>query len=80
LGNRVFVNTESGAIEILSFVRGDCNDDGNVDTTDLAVLKLFLAGVNNTIGEGADIDKNGKLDTGDLATLKLFLAGVIQFD
>ncbi|MBR2043150.1 MAG: hypothetical protein IJ946_02295 [Clostridia bacterium] len=78
-GNRVFVNTESGKIDVLAFVRGDCNGDGEVDTTDLAVLKLYLAGVNDTIGEGADIDKNQKLDTGDLATLKLFLAGVIKF-
>lgn len=78
-GDRVFFNMESGEIEILEFVQGDCDGDGLVNTSDLAALKLYLAGATETIETGADIDKNGKIDTGDLAGLKLHLAGVPQF-
>ncbi|MBR2043860.1 MAG: leucine-rich repeat protein [Clostridia bacterium] len=60
---------------------GDVNDDEKVDTTDLAVLKLNLAGLGelNEKGKlGADLNKDGNVDTTDLATLKLLLAGVIK--
>ena len=63
--------------ETAEVLLGDVNGDGKVDTTDLAVLKLYLAGVTQTISDGADVDKNGEIDTTDLATLKLYLAGVI---
>ncbi len=75
-GDRVFFNMKSGEIEIVDFIRGDVNGDGKVDTSDLAALKLYLAGAEETTNEGADIDQNGKIDTGDLAGLKLHLAGV----
>ncbi len=56
-------------------ILGDVDGDGKVDTTDLAVLKLYLAGVSGEISEGADMDENGEINTGDLAALKLYLAG-----
>jgi hypothetical protein len=55
---------------------GDVNGDGNVDTTDLASLKLNLAGLSSEIGEGADLNGDGNIDTTDLAVLKLKLAGL----
>ncbi len=55
---------------------GDVNGDGNVDTTDLASLKLNLAGLSSEIGEGADLNGDGNVDTTDLAALKLKLAGL----
>lgn len=58
---------------------GDVNADGKVDTTDLATLKLFLAGATeeseiNKIE--ADLNFDGKVNTSDLASLKLKLAGL----
>ena len=58
------------------YVIGDVNGDGNVDTTDLASLKLNLAGLSSEIGEGADLNGDGNIDTTDLAALKLKLAGL----
>lgn len=74
-GELVFVNTESGEIPVLEFVRGDADGDGSITGSDLAAMKLYLVGAVNTIAEGADIDRNGKVDAGDLAALKLHLAG-----
>lgn len=59
--------------------RGDLNNDGEIDTTDLATLKLFLAGMSelDDLGRyGADFNEDGKIDTTDLAMLKLRLAGI----
>ncbi len=59
-------------------VYGDLDENGKVDTGDLAALKLFLAGASSEDEvniANADADGNGKVDTGDLAALKLFLAG-----
>ena len=61
------------------YVIGDCNADGNVDTTDLATMKLFLAGLSDLSDIGllaGDLNGDGKVDTTDLATLKLKLAGI----
>ena len=70
--------TKCGYIE---YIIGDCNADSDVNTTDLANMKLFLAGISKlaSSGElGADIDENGDVNTTDLAMLKLKLAGIPQ--
>jgi hypothetical protein len=67
-----------GGGKYLSYVAtmyGDCNNDKLIDTTDLAALKLNLAGLGE-VGLGGDCDGNGEIDTTDLAVLKLYLAGV----
>lgn len=58
---------------------GDVNCDGKVDTTDLAVMKLFLAGINDLSDIGllaGDLNGDGDVNTTDLASLKLKLAGI----
>ncbi len=58
---------------------GDANGDGEVNTTDLAVMKLFLAGASELTDIGAlagDLNGDGQVSTTDLAQLKLHLAGV----
>ncbi len=57
---------------------GDISGDGSVNTTDLAVMKLFLAGagdVNDTGMLAGDMSGDGQINTTDLAQLKLVLAG-----
>ncbi len=67
-----FVN--GGAYKVApEFIYGDCDNDGDVDTTDLAVLKLKLANLGE-VGPGADCNASGAVDTTDLAVLKLYLA------
>jgi len=61
------------------YVIGDISGDGSVDTTDLAVMKLFLAGIgdiDDTVKVAGDMTGDGQINTTDLAQLKLFLAGV----
>ena len=73
---------ENGVCEhcgYIAYTFGDCNGDGNVNTTDLAVMKLFLAGVgdlSDTGKLGADLNGDGDVNTTDLAQLKLKLAGI----
>ena len=75
-GNKVTEFVNGGAYKAASkFIYGDCNDDGKIDTTDLAVLKLNLANLGE-VGLGGDCNADGKIDTTDLAVLKLFLAGL----
>ena len=57
-----------------AFIYGDCNGDGEINTTDLAALKLKLAG-SGEVGPGADCNGDGEINTTDLAVLKLNLAG-----
>ncbi len=55
---------------------GDCNKDGFINTVDLAMLKLALAGIEYTDEVLYDFDVSGEVDTVDLAKLKLYLAGI----
>lgn len=60
---------------------GDINDDGVVNTTDLAQLKLHLVGatvLENKALAVADVSQDGAVDTTDLALMKLYLAGVFS--
>lgn len=70
--------SKSVSFEATVIMLGDCNSDGKVDTTDLAIMKLFLAGageLSDTGKLGGDLSGDGKVDTTDLAMLKLKLAG-----
>lgn len=63
--------------EQMEILRGDANGDLVVDTTDLASLKLYLAGLGD-VSDGADMNKDEVIDTVDLANLKLLLAGMLN--
>ncbi len=56
--------------------KGDLNNDGNIDTADLAYIKLYLSGGIEVPDLLADVSNDGLVDTFDLAIFKLFLAGV----
>ena len=57
-------------------VLGDCDGDEDYDTTDLAVMKLYLAKAEKQIAEGADINADGKVNAIDLVLLYKILAGI----
>jgi hypothetical protein len=77
-GKRVTEFVNGGTYTVApAFIYGDCNDDGAVNTTDLAALKLKLANLGDT-GLGGDCNADGKIDTTDLAILKLYLANLGQ--
>jgi hypothetical protein len=58
--------------------RGDVDGDGDIDATDLATLKLYLAGaidISTIDSFGADLNGDETINATDLAHLKLKLAG-----
>ncbi len=65
--------------KIPEFIFGDINGDNTVDAIDLAVMKLYLAELNELSEAGTfsgDMNNDSKVDTTDLAVLKLKLAGL----
>ncbi len=72
--------TDAFTIYIVEGDPGDANGDGVINTTDLAVLKLHLAGVEEetiiTDPGYADCNCDRKVDTSDMAMIKLILAGI----
>lgn len=72
-------NDSSNDSEATVTMLGDCNGDRNVDTTDLAIMKLFLTAIGDLsdIGKlGADLNGDRNVDATDLAMLKLKLVGI----
>ena len=72
------VVSKSVEINDISYIHGDIDGDEEVSATDLALLKLCLAGameLEDTAQLAADIDGSGAIDATDLAILKLVLAG-----
>ncbi len=72
--------TTSIDIYVIDDKPGDVNGDSQVNTVDLATMKLFLAGFENVEIERypncADCNCDFRIDTEDLAVLKLELAGI----
>ncbi len=67
---------ESQTIPALNQIkRGDVDGNGKVNASDLAYLKLFLAGNGTNLGDAADYNGDGAINATDLAFLKLHLAG-----
>ncbi len=54
--------------------RGDCDGNGAINTSDLAELKLYLAGADGSVSDNADYNKDSVINTSDLASLKQYLA------
>ena len=76
-GETPTVSYQSGASLPLTY--GDINMDGNISTTDLAVLKLLLSREYSYFYKAfltCDINKDGKINTNDLAKMKLYLVGL----
>lgn len=74
----VVVNGSSCVVDVTDRgVYGDVNADGFCTASDLAVLKLYLAGAIEEIEIAADMDENGKINASDLAVLKLHLASLV---
>lgn len=62
-------------------VKGDADQNGNVDAKDLTLLARHLTGVETLADEaalaGVDVNLDGKIDAADLTLLARYVAGII---
>lgn len=75
--NPVNVNTVSGKLTVINYTPGDLNNDGKINTTDVILLRRFIAGgyavkVNEY---AADVNEDGKKNTTDVILLRRYIAG-----
>ena len=70
-----YYSSVSFGFEVDNGLLGDADGDGAVNTSDLATLKLYLAGTATQITNLVDFNNDSNIDTTDLASLKLYLAG-----
>lgn len=66
-----------GRLQVLTYMPGDVNDDGQVTTTDVAYLRRYIAGgYNVTINEYAgDVNDDGQHTTTDVVYIRRYIAG-----
>ena len=69
-------------VEYTIIVLGDISEDGIMDITDLAKIKLHLIDkqkLTDIYEIAADVDKDGEVTINDLAAMKLALIGLKTF-
>ena len=73
----ISVTTVAGNMQILDYIPGDVNGDGQVSSTDTAYLRRYIAGgYNVTINEDAgDVNADRLLTAVDVALIRRFIAG-----
>lgn len=73
-------NSTSSNTQVDTFIRGDVNGDGKIDSADLLYLKKYLLNrvkLTNMQSKAADTSSDGKIDSADLLNLKRYLLGKI---
>jgi hypothetical protein len=73
----VSVNIANGKVSVISFIPGDLNNDGFINTTDVILLRRHIAGgYNQTIIEAAaDVNNDGIINTTDVILIRRYIAG-----
>ncbi|TYQ12695.1 UNVERIFIED_CONTAM: GH35 family endo-1,4-beta-xylanase [Acetivibrio alkalicellulosi] len=59
---------------------GDLNGDGNIDSTDVALLRRHLLNItplSETARSNADINKDGRIDSTDYVLMRRYILGII---
>ncbi len=79
----VVMTDSATTIKVESAVAGDANGDGKVDTTDLVMLRRYLASMDPVtmiseiaVKKGADANSDGVIDAIDLAFVRQYLASM----
>lgn len=71
------ISTVNGKISIISYIPGDANGDGLVNTTDVVYIRRYVAGgYGITINEAAaDVNNDGLINTTDAVYIRRYIAG-----
>lgn len=75
--NSVRTELESGCITVTDVTPGDLNEDGNINTMDIILMRRHIAGgYNININEGAaDVNCDNTINTKDVILLRRYIAG-----
>ena len=66
---------ENGTVNVVDFLYGDTNGDGNVNNKDLGLLQRYINEWDVTLDtSAADVDGNGKVNNLDLGLLQRYLS------
>ncbi|MBR4881486.1 MAG: dockerin type I repeat-containing protein, partial [Clostridia bacterium] len=64
-----------------SYMRGDLNDDGDINAKDSNLLRQCIAGYDGNINKlAADINADGAVDAKDSNLLRQYLAGIYDIE
>jgi sialate O-acetylesterase len=69
-----------GTFVVNPVIKGDVNDDAQVDVIDMVLVKKHILGIEELTGnalEAADVDSSGSVDAIDLSMIKKYLLGLI---
>lgn len=71
------VTMVTGQVQILTYIPGDVNDDGQVTSTDVVYLRRYIAGgYGITINEAAgDVNNDGVLTSTDVVYIRRYIVG-----
>ncbi|AEY66040.1 sialate O-acetylesterase [Clostridium sp. BNL1100] len=72
-----------GPVIISPTLKGDINNDSQIDAIDFSLVKMHVLGIKTLSGDAlkaADVDSSGSVDAIDLALFKKYLLGQIVFN
>ena len=74
---------DSGKIEVIDFIYGDANGDGEVNGKDIIVLRKYIANLDPDTGistqevsRGADANGDGEINGKDIIVLRKYIANL----
>ena len=76
LGTDFFSYTDYEKLQNIDKIKGDINEDGNMDSTDVLLLQEYLLGMKTAepfSEDAADMNENGRVDVSDLCLIKFEL-------
>ena len=75
--NNINFIVENGAVEVIEYIPGDINDDGEVNNKDVMTLFYYLSGLDYFVVEDAlDVNADGEVNNKDVMTLFYYLSGL----
>lgn len=76
-----FITDAPSPTQISGGTPGDLNDDGNVNSTDYALLRRHILGITTLTGtalSNADVNKDGSANSTDYALMRRYILGIID--
>lgn len=79
-GDKITITNNGITTTFTIVVKGDVNGDGNIDISDLAMVKAKMLGkinLSNEYSKSSDVNGDGSVDISDLAMIKAHMLGKI---